>query len=462
MKRHAPRLLAIYLVISLLGLSMLFPFSSARVNSSSIEAGVTVALTISDISASSIRYYRTTISWKTNGDATSQVFYDTTSHDNITDYAHYIDEATNLVSEHSITLTGLSSSTTYHYRVRSVAIVDSTEFIATSEDYTFTTSTPAEGDGGAPPPAPSPAPPAPPPGTTDVSDIVTTNGVFTEEVVAASADGTCELTIDEGTRGLTKDKEPLSQITVVEMEVPPPPPEDAYTIGLVYDFGPDGATFDPPITLTLTYDPYLIAEGAAEENLVVAYYDEDAEKWVELDSIVDAEANTISAKVSHFAVFAVFGYEVAVPPVIPPVPPAAFTVSHLSISPSEVYIGERVSIRLIVANTGGESGSYKVTLKINGVVEATKEVTVYAGLSKEITFTISKDIAGTYSVAVDGLTGSFIVKEELVPEAPEIPPVFPEPFNPWLIGGITAGVIVVGLGILFLIRRRALRSRIRC
>ena len=49
-----------------------------------------------------------------------------------------------------------------------------------------------------------------------------------------------------------------------------------------------------------------------------------------------------------------------------------------------------------MTNTGGKSGSYKVTLKINGEVAATKERTVSAGLSKEATFTISKDIAGRH------------------------------------------------------------------
>jgi len=48
-----------------------------------------------------------------------------------------------------------------------------------------------------------------------------------------------------------------------------------------------------------------------------------------------------------------------------------------------------------------------------------------------VTFTISKDVAGTYSVNVSGLTGSFAVK------AP--------PINWWLIGGIIAGVIIIAV-----------------
>jgi len=33
-----------------------------------------------------------------------------------------------------------------------------------------------------------------------------------------------------------------------------------------YDLGPDGATFDPPITLMIMYDPDEIPEGYNEED----------------------------------------------------------------------------------------------------------------------------------------------------------------------------------------------------
>jgi len=138
-------------------------------------------------------------------------------------------------------------------------------------------------------------------------------------------------------------------------------------------------------------------------------------------------------------------------------PAATFSAGNLSISPSEVNIGETITISVTVTNTGDLAGSYKVTLKINGVVEATKDVTLDAGGSEEVGFTTTKDVAGSYSVEVDGLKGSFTVKEKPAPPPP--PPVTPPPVKPpvnWpLIGGIIAGVVVVGLLIFFLARRRA-------
>ncbi len=73
---------------------------------------------------------------------------------------------------------------------------------------------------------------------------------------------------------------------------------------------------------------------------------------------------------------------------------AAFTSSELSISPGEVYVGETVTISVFITNSGDADGSYAVMLKINGEAEATKEITLSAGASEEITFTTAKDVAG--------------------------------------------------------------------
>jgi len=406
------------------------------------EAGVglsaTVALTISDVSASSIGYHSATISWKTNGDATSQVFYDTESRASPGDYANSTTEETTRVTEHSTSLTGLSSSTTYHYRVRS-AIPD-TKFIAISEDYTFKTLTPAVGGGG--------FGPALYYIDTNLFGIeakyrISYSGELLKIIEATSQDGMLTIAIPEGTIALDKDGKRLEELRVAVNESPPPPPEDACIIGLAYSFEPKGATFDPAIPLTWKY-PEALPDRVDEENLVLAYYDEDNSQWIELDCTVDTENNTITASVSHLTTFAVIG---TITP-LPPPAPAAFSVGSLSISPAEVNVGETVTISAIVANTGGETGSYEVTLEINGAIEATKEITVSAGASEEVTFTTLKGIAGTYSVDVNGLIGSFTVKEKPVP-------VVPKPVNWPLVGGIIAGVVVIVLAIFFWIRRRA-------
>jgi len=135
---------------------------------------------------------------------------------------------------------------------------------------------------------------------------------------------------------------------------------------------------------------------------------------------------------------------------------AAFTTAQLSVSPSAVYVGEAVTINVLVTNSGDAAGSYAVTLKIDGVVEETKEIALDAGASEEVTFTTTKNTAGTYSVEVGGLSGSFMVEEQ--PEETTPPPDIPEePTINWpIIWGTMAGVLVVGVVILWIaIRRRA-------
>jgi len=152
-------------------------------------------------------------------------------------------------------------------------------------------------------------------GIIDVSDSIDVNGVFTEEVTGQSADGLLQLTIPEGCTGLTEEGEPLSQISIIPVEDQLLPPEDCNVIGLVYDLKPNGATFDPPITVTFTYDESLIPEGVAEESLVIAMWDAAGEQWIPLEGCsIDTETNAISGPVSRFTEFTILA---CIPPPLP-------------------------------------------------------------------------------------------------------------------------------------------------
>jgi len=149
---------------------------------------------------------------------------------------------------------------------------------------------------------------------------VDAQGVFTRDVTAKSADNKVNVTIGQGTKGLTKEGKPLSEIRIIEMEEADvaPPPEEGHIIGLTYDIGPDGATFSEPITITFNYNPDELPNGVNEEDLVIAIWDEDTGEWVELPSVVDTVNNTVTATVDHFTAFAivVLPVEEVVPPVV--------------------------------------------------------------------------------------------------------------------------------------------------
>jgi len=347
-------------------------------------------------------------------------------------------------------------ASSYKVKVNVIANGDTT-FTKTSD--AFSLSAPAVAVAGA---APGPAAPTPTPaaGVTKVSDIVDKQGEFTQPATAKSEDAKVELYIEKGTTGKTKEDKPLAEISVVSKAVPPALPANTAIVGLAYDLGPDGATFDPPITITFTYDRADIPEGVNEEDLVLAYW---GSEWVVLEgSVVDPATNTVTAPVRHFTAFTIMAYTA----------PAAFTTSGLTISPTEVNIGESVTISVTITNTGDLTDDYQAILKINGAVIATKKVTLAGDASQKLTFTTSKDTAGTYAVGLGGLSGTLTVKGPpvVVPPAPPVkPPVVPAPlpappaappaplppaFNWWLIGGIIAGVIVVAMITWILIRRR--------
>ena len=149
-------------------------------------------------------------------------------------------------------------------------------------------------------------------------------------------------------------------------------------------------------------------------------------------------------------------------PVVAPAP-ASFAIADLLVTPSEVDLAEQVTISAVLTNTGGSEGSYTVVLKIDGTEEAIKEVTLAAGQSEAITFTIAKETEGSYAVDIDGKVGQFTV---IVPPPPTPAPVEALPVEPptnWgLIGGIIAGCVVVAAGLLvyfFVWRKRGVLRR---
>ncbi len=90
-------------------------------------------------------------------------------------------------------------------------------------------------------------------------------------------------------------------------------------------------------------------------------------------------------------------------------PEAELSVSNLVISPTEVYVGEPVTISCKVTNIGAEAGSY--TVHLGGDFVAEKSVTLQPEESKQVSFEVTPTEAKTYQVSVDGLTGSFIATE---------------------------------------------------
>jgi len=145
---------------------------------------------------------------------------------------------------------------------------------------------------------------------------VDAQGKITTNVELSSADGEVSLSFKKGS--IVKDKEgkTLELIHVSTDSTLPIPPEDAYIIGEVYDLKPEGATFDPQLMFTISYNSKELPEGVRESEVYIAPYDEDNGWGKSYYKRVDTDNHQVTTQVSSSSRFAVLAP-------MPPVPSQA-------------------------------------------------------------------------------------------------------------------------------------------
>jgi len=163
-----------------------------------------------------------------------------------------------------------------------------------------------------PVPTPTPAPtPGPAGRVMDLSGIVSEDGQALHDINFVTSDGLVRLSIGEFAIIRTQDNKPLVYIGAEAYVGPSPDPLPEYhIISSVYEFVPDGATFEPSLAVTMSYNRTWLPERVAEEGLIIGYYDIATGQWTLLPSLVDIENNTVTAQINHFTKFAILGKEV--------------------------------------------------------------------------------------------------------------------------------------------------------
>ncbi len=86
--------------------------------------------------------------------------------------------------------------------------------------------------------------------------------------------------------------------------------------------------------------------------------------------------------------------------------PAAFSVSDLTITPSEVIPGGTVDISVRVANAGDLAGDYEVRLFVDGTAVETRVVTLAGHSVQTVSFSTTAGM-GTSTVKIGELSGTF-------------------------------------------------------
>jgi hypothetical protein len=90
--------------------------------------------------------------------------------------------------------------------------------------------------------------------------------------------------------------------------------------------------------------------------------------------------------------------------------PAPSRVGNLEIVPIRVKPREIVNVFAEVTNNGHTTSSFSPVLKVRGIVEAVKEVTLASGQRQKVGFIVLRDKPGVYDVDLEGLKGSFTVE----------------------------------------------------
>ncbi|MBN2186815.1 MAG: redoxin domain-containing protein [Dehalococcoidia bacterium] len=160
--------------------------------------------------------------------------------------------------------------------------------------------------------------------------FVDNQGRLKSRVEVSSTDSKIGLSLDKGTTILDKDTQPLPAIHVAIDPDSPPPSENAYIISSVYNLEPQGATFDPQLSLTLSYEPEELPEGLSENDLYIAYH--DGAEWHKLPyKRVDTKVHSITTQLYslEFTSFAILGSKEPIPS-SPPIPTEGTKVGNLA------------------------------------------------------------------------------------------------------------------------------------
>ena len=139
---------------------------------------------------------------------------------------------------------------------------------------------------------------------------VTQDGVLLVDALTTSPDGLLKLLMLAGTQVLNPDGTPAylnEDPDVFSTPAATPAAPAGYTMVAAYEFLPSGITFSPDATVIMKYNAEKIPSDGAP---VIAYYDETAGQWIDLETAGYVAAgvevpNTVQAHTAHLTYFAV-------------------------------------------------------------------------------------------------------------------------------------------------------------
>jgi LPXTG-motif cell wall-anchored protein len=150
-------------------------------------------------------------------------------------------------------------------------------------------------------------------------------GVVWENIHLVSMDTKATLDIAYGTKCVNVNGYALTSVSITQVTSPDAAQSGVIIIGTVYELGPGGASFDPPVTLTIYYNEASLPANTQESDLSISIWDAGSRTYKSIDYEVDIGTNTITASISHFSRYTI----IAVPfvtPILKPTPAPTQTI----------------------------------------------------------------------------------------------------------------------------------------
>jgi hypothetical protein len=197
---------------------------------------------------------------------------------------------------------------------------------------------------------------------------------------------------------------------------------------MAYELGPNGATFSPAITLTLSYAGMTLPAGVTESSLYIAWW--NGTSWQNLTGTVNTTNKTVTVSVTHFTQFALFGIRPAAtttPPVTTspqpaPAPSVSITApaNGASVPAGNVVVSAAVqNFTLLTAGGANVTGQGHLHYYLDVTIPTTPGAPAVTGAG---TYQVSPNLSATWQNLAPGAhtLGVQLVNND---HTPLVPPV---------------------------------------
>lgn len=144
------------------------------------------------------------------------------------------------------------------------------------------------------------------------------SGTVLKSVIVNAADNVGSMFVPIGTTALDANGKPLGEIDLKPLAgdaVPAVPSGSVFKFaGYAYEAGPDGATFDPAITLSLDIpEDVWNSLDLTNQQCMMKWYNKESGLWEDVPTTIIPGTRTVEIRITHFSIYALFTEPVTTP-----------------------------------------------------------------------------------------------------------------------------------------------------